>query len=108
MRAGKRDRLVTFQRGTGTTGADGHDEFMWATLCTEYAEVIFGTGQERRAASQEAGEAPATFRVLWNEDTASLKLTDRISYSGVIWDISSVVPLGLNEGVEVTARRRAA
>ena len=69
--------------------------------------VIWGTGAERREAAQLSASQPATFRVLADSETLSLSVEDRISFAGGLWNITSVVPLGLNEGVEVTAVRVA-
>ncbi len=71
-----------------------------------FAEVKFGTGAERREAAQESASAPATFRVLRTDLTAVVTPKDRIVFDSSYWDITSAVPLGFNEGVEITAVRR--
>lgn len=105
MKAGPRNRLITFQRSITTTDDYGGQVATWTTLCRAHASVSFGTGQERREAAQESASAPATFRVLYNGFTADLRPTDRIQYLGSAWDITSIVPLGLNEGFEIVAIR---
>lgn len=108
MRAGVRDQLISFQRDTGT-GKDSHGgkTATWTAYTQAWAQVVFGTGQERREAAQEAASTSATFRVLPTPLTLALTTRDRIGgYLGADWDITSVVPLG-RDGVEVTAIRKA-
>jgi len=45
--------------------------------------------------------------VLANDETLARSVEDRIGFAGGLWNITSVVPLGLNEGTEVTAVRSA-
>jgi head-tail adaptor len=103
-----RDRYVMFQRKTVVIDDYGGEIATWADFAGEWVGISFGTGQERREAAQEAGSAPATFYALRNSLTASLSVTDRISYDGSFWDITSVVPSKeRNVGVDVTAVRAA-
>lgn len=106
MRAGPRDQPVTFQRDTGTTkDAHGGKTASWTTYVQAFAQVVFGSGSERREAAQEASSQPATFRVPANPLTRALTVKDRIGgYLGSNWDIVSVSLLG-RDGVEVTAVR---
>jgi len=107
MDSRKRNRKVVFQR----LGADVDDGTAtvpgsFADYCVEWAEVTFGTGQERRAAAQEQASVAATFKVLRNSKTAALTVTDRISFDGSFWNIVSVVPSKeFNAGMDVTAIR---
>lgn len=106
--AGPRDKLITFQRdtGTGKDGFGGKNE-NWTTYCTEWASVRFGSAQERREAAQETATQAATFRVLAHTLTLALTPKDRISgYLGANWDIISVSPF--SDEIEVTAIRKAA
>lgn len=94
---GLRESLVTFQRGTPTTDNYGGETIVWATHTTAYAYVRYGTGQERREAAQEGAAQAATFECDWNATLAGVLLTDRISWDGDFWDITSRSPLGHNE-----------
>lgn len=105
--AGRRNRKVAIERFTSTTDDYGHEEKTWAPYVTAWASVSFGTGQERREAAQESASAPATFRLLWNSKTSTVTVEDRVQFMGAAWDITSAVPLGFNEGVEITATRAA-
>lgn len=107
LNAGDRNRLVVFQRATVTTDAMGGEVKTWGNYVSAYADVSYGTGQERRAAVQEGGSQAATLRVLRNALTAALLITDRASFDGGLWDLTSIVPLGVNEGIEFTAVRAA-
>lgn len=106
MQAGSRNRKVTFERFTSTKDGYGHEQKTWATYCTEWAAVSFGTGMERRDAAQKAGEAPATFQILANGTTNGLTVLDRITLDGAVWDISSIAPSReFNAGLDITATR---
>jgi hypothetical protein len=71
------------------------------------AEVLFGTGQERRTAAQEAASQTATFKIDWTPKAATIAPSDQIDALGSSWDISSAVPIGRNREVHITATRRA-
>lgn len=105
MTAGKRNRRITIERAVVVTDDYGGETSTWANHTEAWAEVLFGTGQERRGAAQEAGSQAATFIVLWTPILAALKLTDRIQAFGVAWDIQSIAPVGLNEEIHLTATR---
>lgn len=104
MKAGPRDRKVIIERATVTTDEYGGTTSTWATYATAFAQVIFGTGAERREAAQESATAPATFRVLATAKTRAVTVKDRINFDGSFWDIVSSVPLD-RDGVEITAIR---
>ncbi len=105
MTAGKRNRRVTFERATVTTDDYGAEVPTWADYAEAWAEVLFGTGQERREAAQEAGGQAATFIVPWSPSLAAVALTDRIQALSATWDITSIAPVGLNKELHFTAVR---
>lgn len=107
MKAGKRNRLVTFQRGTSTPDDYGGETPTWATFTTALAEVLFGSGQERREAAQEANSQAATFICLWTPLLAEVRVNDRIQFDGSDWDITNRAPIGLNKELHFTAVRSA-
>jgi SPP1 family predicted phage head-tail adaptor len=101
-----RPHLITFQRFMETGRDDFNAPVMeWADYARAYASISFGTGAERREAAQEAGSAPATFRVLYSPKLAALSAKDRVNFKGSDWDITSVIPIGFQEGFEITAMR---
>ncbi|MFQ3895489.1 phage head closure protein [Sphingobium sp. R-7] len=108
MRAGPRNRRIVVQRKTVIEDDYGGEIETWTDYAIIWGGVIWGTGAERREAAQLSASQPATFRVLANSETLALSVEDRISFAGGLWNITSVVPLGLNESVEVTAIRAAA
>ncbi len=105
MTAGKRNRRITFERATATTNDYGEDVRTWADYAAAWAEVLFGTGQERREAAQEAGSQAATFIVPWSPSLAAVAVTDRINALSATWDITSIAPVGLNKELHFTATR---
>lgn len=102
--AGQRDKRITFQRavrtrsslGTPTAGA-------WSDLGARWAKVLYGSGAERRQAATEQAVQPATFRVLADTLTRSIIATDRISFDGLVWDITNISPIGRPAEIEFTA-----
>lgn len=107
LEAGYRNQLVVLQRFTATTNDHGHESQTWASIGSEWAQVRFGTGQERRAAAQEGNQQAATFGVLSNTVTRSLTVRDKIVYLGDDWDIQGLSPTQDNQGVIITAIRSA-
>jgi len=102
---GKRTRRILIQRATATTDDYGAEVQTWGAYAETFAEVLFGTGQERREAAQEAASAPATFIVPWTPLLAAVAVKDRISALGGTWDITSAIPVGLNKEIHITATR---
>lgn len=107
MTAGKRSRLVTFERSTPTENEYGEQIAAWATYATAFAEVLFGTGAERREAAQEGGTQAATFICEWGPTLDAVTITDRVQFDGSVWDITSRAPVGLNRELHFTATRSA-
>ena len=106
MTAGARNRKVMFQRYETVEDPFGGETKEWADYEPEWANVVYGSGSERREAAQEAGSLTATFYVLRNAKTQALTVKDRVSYDGATWDITSAVPSRTyNEEIEVTATR---
>lgn len=102
--AGKRDRLIRFDR-YATTEND-HGEPIRSTepteLGREMAQVIYGRGEERRQAAKEGATKAATFRVLSTSVTRSINVGDVISFEGD-WDIESIAPDTPKRGeIEIT------
>lgn len=105
MKAGQRNRQVVFEKGTATGDDYGGETIVWDGHATVLAEVLFGTGQERREAAQEAGSQAATFLVAWSPVLADVVIKDRISFNGSDWDITNVTLVGLNREIHFTATR---
>lgn len=107
LAVGKRNRKVVFERATLVANDFNEQIPVWSDYDTEWANVSYGTGQERRQAAQEQVQATATIWVPWNNKTKRLRETDRAIFDDATWDIVSAVPWGFNEGVEITVTRGA-
>ena len=105
MKASPRNRIITIERATETRSPLNEPVQTWGPYCQEYAAVYFGNGTEQREAAQTGGAQTATFEVLSNGKTRAILLTDRILFDGGIWDVRSVAPIGMNEGVKINAVR---
>lgn len=104
MRAGQRDRKISVERYIVTEDAFGGTVETWAEHLQAWAQIIYGTGAERREAGREGSTQPATFRLLANSETLAITTADRIAFDGDNWDIVSLSPLG-RDGLEITAIR---
>jgi head-tail adaptor len=97
---------IAVERNTPTPDDFGHNIDSWANLCSPWANIVFGSGQERREAAQKAASAPATFYILRSAVTATIGVKDRIVFDGANWDIHSAVPSrDQNVGYEIVATR---
>ncbi len=106
--AGKRDRKIAFYPRAVATGETGTERMVDGVPIHAWANVRFGTGSERREASQAGTMQTATFRVL---STASLRQADErgeIEFMGARWGISSIAPIGEAEDIEFTATKKGA
>ena len=106
LRAGALRERITIERASAASNDYNEEVLTWATLATVRAQVLYGTGRERREAAQEVASVPATFRVRQSSDSASWTPKDRILFAGAAWDIVSNVPIG-RDGREITAVRQA-
>ena len=107
--AGRRNRKVAFYPITVTTDGLGTESEVSGTAIPAWANVRFGSGDDRREAAQGGSQQTATFRVL--SSTSLRGATERweIEYSGARWGITSIVPID-NEAneIEFTAIRKGA
>ena len=107
MTGRRRETLIEIQGATTTQNQYGEEISAWATLGTEWADVNWGRGDERRQAAMEQGSQPATFNVLDNAMTRAVTLKDRIVLDGQNWDIESNVPGKKRGERDITAVRAA-
>ena len=107
--SGRRNKRIIIERCT-ETGRDAYNApiYEWTQWCSASAAVYYGTGSEQREAAQTRASQTASFEVLSNSKTRALLATDRINFDGGLWDIRSIVPLGFNEGVRMSAVRAVA
>lgn len=104
MSAGTRDDLITIERKTIVEDEYGGEDEAWATYATAWAQIFYGKGDERRSAAMEQGKQAVTFQVLANSKTRDVKLTDRITFGGSVYDIVGISPMD-RAVVEFTAVR---
>lgn len=128
MTAGRRETEIEFQRATTTQDDYGEEVSTWSTLGTEWADVNWGRGDERRQAAMEQGSQPATFNVLDNPMTRAVSMKNRIILADDLrriadeggtpeemadlvnkaaWDITSSVPGKRRGERDITAVRAA-
>ena len=106
MKAGKRDKLIHFERATTTQDQYGQETEEWQVAFSRWVEVWTGKGSERRQAAMEQGAQAATFGMPTDSETAGLTLKDRIVYAGSVWDIEGIAPDTPDRGeMEITAVR---
>ena len=106
MKPRKADRQIVIERAIVTTDDYGGEVSTWVPLCTPWAEINYGRGDERRQAAQESASLAATFRVRANTITSSVRTKDRIVFGGVAWDITSNAPWR-RDARDITATRAA-
>ena len=104
MRAGKLDRRITIQRATTIANARNEPIESWSDLATVWAQQRPNRGQERFAAQEIAGQAVMTFHIRYRAD---LKTTDRILYSGKLWNILDIREIGRRVVTEIDVVARA-
>ena len=93
--AGQLNQSIAFQRNTGGRSAmGGAAPEAWTTLGTRKAKILYGSGAERRSAAGEQAVQPATFRVRADSLTKAVTQKDRITVDGLVWDITSIAPIG--------------
>lgn len=105
-RSGPRDRKIEIQSFTTADDSFGNPVKTWAELQTVWADVIYGTGQERREVGVEGADQRATFRTITNSVLAAVTPNNRIVFEGQNWDIINVAPLD-RDAIEYTAIRRS-
>jgi head-tail adaptor len=93
--AGKRDRMIRFERVTTTENDLGVEvPGDWALIQDAWAAVRFGTSAERRQASIENASQVATFRVLTTVALRGVTVEDRIVFEDSPWSITGIAAVG--------------
>jgi hypothetical protein len=108
MRAGRRNRLVTFYPVTTTEDGLGVEGVSQGTGRQVWVSVQYGSGAERREAGQAGSVQSATFR---GPTSAWLRgATERweIEHDGARWGITSIAPIEDAGDIEFTAIRKGA
>jgi SPP1 family predicted phage head-tail adaptor len=106
MKAGRRDRLLTFQRKSTTLDALGSETETWANIGQAWAERMDVSDGERWQAAQVQAQITTRFRVLRSDVTAYLTPRDRLICDCRTYDIQGLKEVA-REGFEITANARA-
>lgn len=108
MFAGKRNRRIVIQRATTTQDAgSGENVETWATLATEFAEMMPLSDSERLKAAEISAEISVRFRLAWKSSLSTVNPKDRLTFDGRTFDIWGVKEIGFREGIEISANARA-
>lgn len=108
MQTGKHNRRVVIQRATVTQDAgSGENVETWATLATEFAEVVPLSDGERIKAAEVSAEITTRFRMTWKSSLSTVNAKDRLTFDSKTWDIWGVKEIGFRQGIEITAAARA-
>ena len=105
MRAGKRDRMLSFLRQTTIRDALGGPVDQWVQIGCAWAERLDVSDAERWQAAEVQALITTRFRVLRNRLTASLTPKDRLICAGRTYDIQGIKEKD-REGFEITANAR--
>jgi head-tail adaptor len=112
MEPGERNRYVTIQQATDTTGATGYPTETWTLLATFFAARYDQTGLERWKAEQEEGtqivrwELP--FVASMDPESVNVVKNRRVIYNGMVFDILASSLIGMREGIELITRVKVA
>lgn len=106
MRGGRLDRRIVLQQATLTYDSLNNPIQTWANLATVWAEKVELTGAERVAAAELGAERSCKFRIRYSSAVSVINPKDRFTFGGDTWQITSVTPLGRNEGFELSATVR--
>lgn len=112
-RAGKRDRLITFQRNSGGTNAFNEQVESWGTLTvgawagSDWAEKKEVSDAERWRAGEVGASISVRFHLPYHAGTAAVTPADRITFDSITYNITGIKELGRAQGFEITAAARA-
>lgn len=103
--AGAMDREVTIQQLTESDGSSGYPVESWTTLGIEYMAKVQATGFERFGSSQLSAPATVRWRMYYradmDPDSVDVAKKRRLLYQGRIYDITSAVEVGRQDGLEL-------
>ena len=104
--AGLRDRAVTIEGLTATTGPSGFPVESWTPIATLYAFRRDATGRERFAADQTTAPYDTVWEVNYTRDldpqTVDVPRTRRLVAEGRVYDVVAAAVIGPRQGIEVT------
>lgn len=102
MNAGKLDRRITVRRmGEGVD--DGYTTQPGALVdyATRWASWKPANGRETFENLGREAKAGGSFWLRYDSETSGILTTDKVSFSGRVWDIVSVNEIGRREAIEL-------
>lgn len=92
--SGKLDVRVTLQRATTTTDTWGAETPTWSDLATVWASQRRASARETLAAAELSASVSDVFEVRRSSEISDLGPLDRVVWSGRVYDVVEVTPLG--------------
>lgn len=103
--AGDRNRKITFQTSAGTVDDFGGQSESWSDVVSAWAAFMPVSDGEKWRAGKVEGRAVAWFNVDYSAALAAITTQDRLTLGGVVWSITGIKPVGLNDAIEFTAEK---
>lgn len=97
---GKMDRRVTIQSRTTAKDASNFSVITWGDRATVWARMIRKKGRDTDEGQQRVMSYPVEFVMRFRSD---IEPTDRISYGGQYYQISSIEEMGRKEALRIMA-----
>ena len=104
MNPTKLNEMIQIERQTVTLDSVGGQVSTWEVIAQVWARVIPVKGIEQIKAGRAVVTQMATFQIRY---FAGLLHQDRISYASKKWNISSIVNIGQNDGLEISAEAQS-
>lgn len=102
MRVGRMDRRITLRhRVVASADSVGHSAESFTAYATVWAELIEVSGREYFAAQQTQAETTKRFAIHHRTDVLE---TDRLTFEGNDFDITSITEIRRREGLMLYAR----
>lgn len=103
MEPGRLDRRIEIQQSTTTVDSWNQPSHSWATAYTVWAHVKDVGAGEREESDQRVTLRRKQYTIRYN---SAVTVQDRISDGGDFYYITSLVTIGRNEGLVISAEAR--
>lgn len=100
INAGELDKRITIRRPTKTVNNFGEEVVAYIDVTTVWGKLKFLRGGERYAAKQINASIEAEFIMRYRPDVT---VEDVLVCDGKEYDIAAILPIGKNEGLQITA-----
>lgn len=98
MRAGKLDKTITIERHAITVDDYGTQTEGWSQIATVRAQLVQSSTEEFIRSFGSTGETAVIFRIRHRD---GLKVADRVTNQGQVFDVKEIKELGRREGLEL-------